>query len=83
MTGSSTIFSNEYARIDLVGKWRRWLQIFDREGDVYGQFIKIYGKEGLFLTAFEVVQIIFFFASFSIELIGLCYLIFKDGDKKK
>ncbi|WP_237397587.1 hypothetical protein [Streptococcus danieliae] len=40
-------------------------------------------KEERFLTAFEVVQIILFFASFSIELIGLCYLIFKDGNKKK
>ncbi|MVX59157.1 hypothetical protein E5983_05805 [Streptococcus danieliae] len=39
-------------------------------------------KEECFLTAFEVVQTIFFFASFSIELIGLCHLIFKDGDKK-
>ncbi|WP_176721406.1 putative holin-like toxin [Streptococcus agalactiae] len=36
-----------------------------------------------FLTAFEVVQIILGFGSFTIALIGLCYKIFKDDDKKK
>ncbi|HEL0577971.1 TPA: putative holin-like toxin [Streptococcus suis] len=36
-----------------------------------------------FLTAFEVVQTILGFGSFTIALIGLCYKIFKDDDKKK
>ncbi|HEM4681435.1 TPA: putative holin-like toxin [Streptococcus suis] len=34
------------------------------------------------MTAFEVVQTILDFGSFTIALIGLCYKIFKDGDKK-
>ena len=56
----------------------------DSEGEVMsmGNSSKSDRKEECFLTAFEVVQTIFFFASFSIELIGLCHLIFKDGDKK-
>ncbi|WP_375138173.1 MULTISPECIES: putative holin-like toxin [Streptococcus] len=36
-----------------------------------------------FLTAFEVVQTLLGFGSFTITLIGLCYKIFKDDDKKK
>ncbi|HFH6962799.1 TPA: putative holin-like toxin [Streptococcus agalactiae] len=35
------------------------------------------------MTAFEVVQIIIGFGSFIVALIGLCYKIFKDDDKKK
>ncbi|HEL0004835.1 TPA: putative holin-like toxin [Streptococcus equi subsp. zooepidemicus] len=35
------------------------------------------------MTAFEVVQTILGFGSFTITLIGLCYKIFKDDDKKK
>ncbi|MDY4762380.1 putative holin-like toxin [Streptococcus thoraltensis] len=34
------------------------------------------------MTAFEVVQTILGFGSFTIALIGLCYKIFKDKDKK-
>ncbi|PKZ95158.1 hypothetical protein CYK22_04125 [Streptococcus salivarius] len=34
------------------------------------------------LTAFEVVQTILGFGSFTIALIGLCYKLFKDNDKK-
>ncbi|HEM4762516.1 TPA: putative holin-like toxin [Streptococcus suis] len=41
------------------------------------------GKEEHLLTAFEVVQTILGFGSFTIALIGLCYKIFKDNDKKK
>ncbi|HEM5197327.1 putative holin-like toxin [Streptococcus suis] len=35
------------------------------------------------MTAFEVVQTILGFGSFAIALIGLCYKIFKENDKKK
>ncbi|HEL1655966.1 MULTISPECIES: putative holin-like toxin [Streptococcus] len=35
------------------------------------------------MTAFEVVQTILGFGSFTIALIGLCYKIFKENDKKK
>ncbi len=35
-----------------------------------------------FLTAFEVVQTILGFGSFTIALIGLCYKIFKNDVKK-
>ncbi|HFI0121177.1 TPA: putative holin-like toxin [Streptococcus suis] len=35
------------------------------------------------VPAFEVVQTILGFSSFTIALIGLCYKIFKDSDKKK
>ncbi|WP_324253023.1 putative holin-like toxin [Streptococcus salivarius] len=34
------------------------------------------------LTAFEVVQTILGFGSFIIALIGLCYKLFKNNDKK-
>ncbi|HFI0047286.1 TPA: putative holin-like toxin [Streptococcus suis] len=34
------------------------------------------------MTAFEVVQTMLVFGSFVIGLIGLCYKIFKDSDKK-
>ena len=34
------------------------------------------------MTAFEVVQILFMFGTFVIALIGLCYKIFKDQNKK-
>ncbi|HEM6405293.1 putative holin-like toxin [Streptococcus suis] len=40
-------------------------------------------RRSVLLTAFEVVQTILGFSSFTIALIGLCYKIFKDGDKKK
>ncbi|WP_347228286.1 putative holin-like toxin [Streptococcus infantis] len=39
-------------------------------------------RRGTLLTAFEVVQTILGFGSFAITLIGLCYKIFKDKDKK-
>ncbi|HFI0422783.1 TPA: putative holin-like toxin [Streptococcus suis] len=48
-----------------------------------GNSSKSDGKGGVLLTAFEVVQTILGFSSFTIALIGLCYKIFKDGDKKK
>ncbi|RLY04713.1 putative holin-like toxin [Streptococcus hillyeri] len=35
------------------------------------------------MTAFEVVQTILGFGTFTITLIGLCYKIFSDKDKKK
>ncbi|HEM6024121.1 TPA: putative holin-like toxin [Streptococcus suis] len=35
------------------------------------------------MTAFEVVQTILGFGSFTIALIGLCYKIFKENEKKK
>ncbi|HFI0577757.1 TPA: putative holin-like toxin [Streptococcus suis] len=35
------------------------------------------------MTAFEVVQTLLSFAGFTIALVGLCYKIFKDDDKKK
>ncbi|MEW4354986.1 putative holin-like toxin [Streptococcus pneumoniae] len=35
------------------------------------------------MTAFEVVQMILGFGTFTITLIGLCYKIFKNDDKKK
>ncbi|MGU8055356.1 putative holin-like toxin [Streptococcus suis] len=35
------------------------------------------------MTAFEVVQTILGLGSFTIALIGLCYKIFKENDKKK
>ncbi len=47
-----------------------------------GNSSKSDGKEEYLLTAFEVVQTILGFGSFTIALIGLCYKIFKDGDKK-
>ncbi|HEL2279570.1 TPA: putative holin-like toxin [Streptococcus suis] len=47
-----------------------------------GNSSKSDGKEEHLLTAFEVVQTILGFGSFTIVLIGLCYKIFKDGDKK-
>ncbi|QEM31574.1 putative holin-like toxin (plasmid) [Streptococcus salivarius] len=34
------------------------------------------------LTAFEIVQTILGLGSFTIVLIGLCYKLFKDDDKK-
>ncbi|MCW1042146.1 putative holin-like toxin [Streptococcus anginosus] len=34
------------------------------------------------MSSFEVVQTIFGFGTFAITLIGLCYKIFKDKDKK-
>ncbi|MBF7095489.1 putative holin-like toxin (plasmid) [Streptococcus salivarius] len=34
------------------------------------------------MTAFEIVQTILGFGSFTIALIGLCYKLFKDDDKK-
>ena len=40
------------------------------------------GKEGILLTAFEVVQTVLGFGIFTITLIGLCYKIFKEKDKK-
>ena len=40
-------------------------------------------KEEHLSTVFEVVQTILGFGSFTIALIGLCYKIFKDEDKKK
>ncbi|MCY7115587.1 putative holin-like toxin [Streptococcus mutans] len=40
-------------------------------------------KGGTLLTAFEVVQTILGFGSFTIALIGLCYKIFRDKDKNK
>nr|WP_314852016.1 putative holin-like toxin [uncultured Granulicatella sp.] len=39
-------------------------------------------RRGLELTAFEVVQILFLFGTFVIALIGLCYKIFKNQNKK-
>ncbi|HEL1600271.1 TPA: putative holin-like toxin [Streptococcus suis] len=35
------------------------------------------------MTAFEVVQTLLSFGSFTIALVGLCYKIFKDDDQKK
>nr|WP_164682988.1 putative holin-like toxin [Streptococcus hyointestinalis] len=35
------------------------------------------------MTAFEVVQTILSFGSFTVAVIGLCYKIFKDDNKKK
>lgn len=43
---------------------------------------KIQQKGAKSLTAFEVVQVLFMFGGFIINLIGLCYLIFKNKDKK-
>ncbi|HEL1612908.1 TPA: putative holin-like toxin [Streptococcus suis] len=34
------------------------------------------------MTAFEVVQTILAFGSFTITLVSLCYKIFKENDKK-
>ncbi|MBK0347671.1 hypothetical protein JDW15_03325 [Aerococcaceae bacterium zg-ZJ1578] len=34
------------------------------------------------MTAFEVVEVLLMFGSFIINLIGLCYKIFKDNAKK-
>ncbi|HEM4558283.1 TPA: putative holin-like toxin [Streptococcus suis] len=34
------------------------------------------------MTAFEVVQTILSVGGFTVALIGLCYKIFKDNDKK-
>ncbi|NQK93302.1 putative holin-like toxin [Streptococcus suis] len=34
------------------------------------------------MTAFEVVQTILAFGSFTIALVNLCYKIFKENDKK-
>ncbi|MBS4761266.1 hypothetical protein KG089_00920 [Carnobacteriaceae bacterium zg-ZUI252] len=34
------------------------------------------------MTAFEVVEVLLMFGSFIISLIGLCYKIFKEKDKK-
>nr|WP_314944095.1 putative holin-like toxin [Streptococcus infantis] len=45
--------------------------------------IEIWRKGGACLSSFEVVQTIFGFGTFTIALIGLCYKIFKDDDKKK
>ncbi|MHB9781551.1 putative holin-like toxin [Streptococcus sp. 10F2] len=35
------------------------------------------------MTAFEIVQTLLGFGTFTIALIGLCYTIFKNNDKKK
>lgn len=44
---------------------------------------KSYRKEvNLLFTAFEVVQIILGFSAVAISLVGLCYKIFKDENKK-
>ncbi|HFI0037742.1 TPA: putative holin-like toxin [Streptococcus suis] len=37
----------------------------------------------ILLTAFEVVQTILAFGSFTIALVSMCYKIFKENDKKK
>lgn len=34
------------------------------------------------MTAFEIVEMLFLFGSFTISLISLCYKIFKDKSKK-
>nr|WP_302674432.1 putative holin-like toxin [Streptococcus suis] len=39
-------------------------------------------RRRVLLTAFEVVQTILSFGGFIVALIGLCYKIFKDEDKK-
>ncbi|HEL9637065.1 TPA: putative holin-like toxin [Streptococcus suis] len=39
-------------------------------------------RRSVLLTAFEVVQTILSFGGFTVALIGLCYKIFKDEDKK-
>ncbi|WP_314404448.1 putative holin-like toxin [uncultured Granulicatella sp.] len=39
-------------------------------------------RRSILLTAFEVVQTILGFGSFTITLIGLCYKIFNDKAKK-
>ncbi|MEI4333624.1 putative holin-like toxin [Streptococcus suis] len=40
-------------------------------------------RRSVLLSAFEVVQMILSFGGFTVALIGLCYKIFKDEDKKK
>ncbi len=40
-------------------------------------------KGSILLTAFEVVQTILAFGSFTIALVSLCYKIFKENDQKK
>ena len=63
---------------------RRWLLSEWEDGDAYVQFINIWRKGGNnLLTAFEVVQTLLSFGGFTIALIGLCFKIFKDVDKKK
>ena len=57
--------------------------VFWKWGDAYVHFIKIWQEGGAILTAFEVVQTILSFGSFTVAVIGLCYKIFKDDDKKK
>ena len=57
--------------------------VFWKRGGANGQFIKIWQEGGAILTAFEVVQTILSFGSFTVAVIGLCYKIFKDDDKKK
>ncbi|AUC90597.1 putative holin-like toxin [Streptococcus suis] len=47
-----------------------------------GNSSKSDGKGSVLLTAFEVVQTILSFSGFTVALIGLCYKIFKDNDKK-
>ncbi|HEM5088239.1 TPA: putative holin-like toxin [Streptococcus suis] len=39
-------------------------------------------RRSVLLTAFEVVRTILSFGGFTVALIGLCYKIFKDEDKK-
>ncbi|HEM3642355.1 TPA: putative holin-like toxin [Streptococcus suis] len=40
-------------------------------------------RRSVHLSAFEVVQTILSFSGFTVALVGLCYKIFKDEDKKK
>ena len=47
-----------------------------------GKHSKSSRKRRAVLTAFEIVQTILGFGSFTIALIGLCYKLFKDDDKK-
>ena len=68
--------------IIIVEKWRRWLLVPKERWCLWVVHQNLTERRGIFLTAFEVVQTILGFGSFTITLIGLCYKIFKDKIKK-
>lgn len=79
---ASNNFKNSYDRIELWKSEDGGSYLSKREVMPMSNSSKSGRKEEQLLTAFEVVQTIIGFGSFTIALIGLCYKIFKDDGKK-